>query len=498
MLMTRAEQKSDAGNNKVIAELPRVQARQAKLLEACGFACKPAGEMLIGGAPIAMQRATGERSGAVADLIGYGGAAYGGKTFGNLILARVAATLWPGIQIAFFRRTYSQLDGPGAAMQTAHEVFNGAAKASDGGKEWKFDNGSVFYFRYAQNEKDKYNYQSQQIDVLILDEATHFTWSIVDYLLTRNRATTGAYGFKPFAVMPSNPGNIGHVWYSQIFDVEKKQGEHERVKTVLNPNGRNSSVYFIPALLEDNQIGVSRDPGYEGRLMERDPEVARALRYGDWTVFAGQAFAGWTKARVMCEPFDIPEHWPRWRALDYGYVHPFTAGWFAMDPRTRRVYVYRAILQSGLTDVEQARVVKQLTGSDERPAVTYASPDMWARKSAGEKVFTSVDEYKAEGVTLQRADDDRLGGKRKLDRLLADQADGMPGLMIFAPYYKVFKCMETLVRSERNLEDVEKVDGDDAYDMLRYGLTNLDPPVRRAPEEVKKRQVNPMRNINSL
>lgn len=479
----------------IMREIPLAQPRQAKLLEACGFKCAPVDDDLDS---LQMYRATGERGPAVADMIGYGGAAYGGKTYGNLILAKIAALLWPGIQIAYFRRTYSQLDGPGAAMQTAHDVFEGSAKSTDGDREWTFENGSHFYFRHAQNEKDKYNYQSQQIDILILDEATHFTWSLVDYLLTRNRATVGSVGFRPFAVLTSNPGNIGHVWYSQIFDLEKRQGEHEQKKTTQNPNGRNTGVYFIPALLEDNQIGVRMDPGYEGRLMERDPEVARALRYGDWSVFAGQAFAGWTRERISCEPFDIPEHWPRWRALDYGYVHPFTAGWFALDPVTRRVYVYRALLKSGLTDVEQARVIKTMTAPDERPAATYASPDMWARKSAGEKVFTSVDEYKKEGVSLSRADDDRMGGKRKLDRLLADQPDGMPGLMVFRDYYKVFKCMETLVRSERNLEDVEKVDGDDAYDMLRYGLTNLDPPARSAPGEQKLRQVNPMSRYGSL
>lgn len=487
-----------ATKTKALVDMPRVQPRQAKLLEACGFACEPAGVMNFNGATVPMLRPTGERTAAIADVIGYGGAAYGGKTYGNLILARTAATLWPGVQIAFFRRTYSQLDGPGAAMQTAYDVFGDAAKPSDGGKEWKFANGSTFYFRYAQNEKDKYNYQSQQIDILLIDEATHFTWSIVDYLLTRNRATVNAHGFRPFAVMPSNPGNIGHVWYSQLFDVEKKQGEHEQVKKVLNPNGKHSTVYFIPALLEDNQIGVSRDPGYEQRLMERDPEVARALRYGDWGIFAGQAFGSWNRDRVACEPFDIPEHWPTWRALDYGFVHPFTCGWFAMDPATRRVYVYRAVLKSGLTDSQQARTIKQMTAADERPAYTYASPDMWARKSSGDKVFTSIDEYKTEGVNLTRADDDRLGGKRKLDRLLADMPDGFPGIQVFEPYYKVFKCMETLVRSERNPEDVEKVDGDDAYDMLRYGLTNLDPPRRLPPDKLKERATNPMRGNRML
>lgn len=476
--------------------LPLAQARQAKLLEACGFPCAYAGEKEFNGQAVPMYRPSGERRGAVADVIGYGGAAFGGKTYGNLILARVAAELWPGVQIAFFRRTYSQLDGPGAAIQTAYDVFGGAAQDSNSGREWTWPNGSAVYFRPCQHARDVYSYQSQQIDILLMDETTHFTWFIVDYLLTRNRSTIDAAGFRPFAVLPSNPGNVGHAWYAQVFDVEKKFGGHEQVKRTENPNGKHSSVYFIPALLEDNQVGVSRDPGYEGRLMERDPEVARALRHGDWSIFSGQAFPSWTRERNACPEFDIPEWWPRWRALDYGFVHPFACGWFTTNPDTGRVYAYRAVMKSELTDQQQARLIKQMTPPGERIPFTYASPDMWARKTSGAKIFTSVDEYRDEGVTLTRADDDRLGGKRKIDRLLVEMPDGLPGIQVFEPYYDIFRCMSTLVRSSANPEDVEKVDGDDPYDMLRYGLTNTNPAPRKP--EGRRENRNPLKGNRLL
>jgi phage terminase large subunit len=473
---------------------PLAQRRQANLLEACGFACAEAGEHEFSGQKVPMWRPTGERGPAVADIIGYGGAAFGGKSYGKLILARVAAELWPGVQIAYFRRTYPELDGPGAAIQKSYEVFADVAKDRDGGKEWGWDNGSAFFFRHCQNQQDVYNYQSQQIDILMFDEATHFTWFIADYLLTRNRATVDAPGFKPFSVMSSNPGNVGHVWYSTIFDVEGKQGGHEQVKQVVNPNGKVSKTYFIPAYLEDNQIGVARDPGYEGRLMERDAEVARALRKGDWSVFAGQAFPSWTEERMACKPFEVPSHWPRWRALDYGFVHPFVAAWFTRDPRTERLYIYRAVMKSELTDTEQARLMKEMTPPDETINHTFASPDMWARKTKGTKVFTSVDEYRDEGVLLTRADDDRLGGKRKVDRLLMDGLDGKPMAQVFEPYYEVFKCMTSLVRDDRNPEDVKKVDGDDPYDMLRYGLTN----VNQAENKAQTAFVHPLQGNNSV
>jgi hypothetical protein len=445
---------------------------------------------------VPMWRATGERGTTKAGMIGYGGAAFGGKSYGMLILAYIAAELWPGVQIAYFRRTYPELDGPGASIQKAYGILGGVADDTDGGKEWQWANDSTLFFRHCQNEKDVYSYQSQAIDILLMDEATHFSWFQVDYLLTRNRASGDVKvgGFKPFAVLPSNPGNIGHAWYSQVFDVEKKNGEHETVKQVMNPNGKNAQVYFIPAYLEDNAIGNAADPEYENRLMQRDAEIARALRKGDWSIFAGQAFPSWTKERIACKPFEIPEHWPRWDGLDYGFVHPWVAGWATVDPATKRLYVYRAVKKSELTDTQQASLMNSMTPPDERITVTYASPDMWARKTQGNKVFTSVDEYKAEGIILTRADNDRLNGKRKIDRLLFDAMDGKPMIQVFEPYYEVFNCMETLVRDDKNPEDVKKVDGDDPYDMLRYLLTNINRPAN----DNKKQENHPLRSVKGL
>ena len=480
---------------------PLVQSKQAALLEACGFPCVSAGTHEFNGQSIEMFRATGERKQAVASLIGYGGAAFGGKSYGMLLLAYIAAILWPGIQIAYFRRTYPELDGPGASIQKAYGVFGDVARDTNGGKEWQWANGSTFFFRHCQNENDVYSYQSQQIDLLLLDEATHFTWFIVDYLLTRNRASgeIKVPGFRPFAVLPSNPGNIGHQWYSQVFDVDGKAGAHGSVKQVQNPNGKHANIYFIPAYLEDNAIGVSADPEYESRLMERDPEIARALRFGDWSMFAGQAFPSWTKERVACKPFEIPDHWPKWRGLDYGFVHPWVAGWATINPATKRLYVYRAVAKSELTDTQQAALMTAMTDQSERITVTYASPDMWARKTQGNKVFSSVDEYKAEGVILTRADNDRLNGKRKIDRLLFDALadDGKsfrPMIQVFEPYYDVFKCMTTLVRDTHNPEDVKKVDGDDPFDMLKYLLTNMNQPEKKP----QGKNQNPAKGVSAI
>lgn len=427
-----------------------------------------------------------------AELIGYGGAAFGGKSDGLLGLAAIAAMAYPGCRIGFFRRTFPELEGAGGAIERSREIFSTIGTYNETRHRWQFITGSALYFNHVQHEADVHQYQSQQFDILLIDEATSFTWAIVDYLLTRNRATIDNLP-RPFCVMTTNPGNVGHVWYSQLFDVTGLLGEHRQVKRVQNPNGAYVNSYFIPAFVEDNPIGLGRDPEYVERLEQRDPEIARALRYGDWTVFAGQAFRTWSRARHVVEPFEIDPTFTRWVSLDYGFVHPWVAYWWAKDPNNGRLYIYREAYYSGLTDRQQARKIKDMTAPDEQISFYFASPDMWARKNVANVVTTSADEYRQEGIVLTRADNDRLSGKRKIDRLLVDLPDGKPGIQVFDTCKNLTRVMPILVRAEKDPEDVEKVDGDDPYDAMRYGLTNT-----RVGSQKKKAEPSPMAAIGVL
>jgi len=412
-------------------------------------------------------------------LIGYGGAAFGGKSDGLLGIATVAAFAYPGCRIGFFRRKFTELEGADGAIERSHEILNQVAEYNAGRHRWTFPTGSRLFFCHCHEETNKYDYQSQAFDILLFDEATHFPWSIIDYLLTRNRPSSGApVGMVPLAAMATNPGNVGHAWFYQLFDPMGEGGPVGEVKEAFTPNEQYERTWFLPAFLEDNKIGIEKDPEYEQRLEKRDPDVARALRWGDWTVFAGQAFRQWRKVAPdgrewhVITPFDIPGHFPRWRAIDYGFVHPFSALWFAKDPDIGRVYVYRNVNASGVTDRQQARVVIENTPTDEHIPITYASPDMWAKKNMGDIVTTTYEEYLKEGVVLTRADNDRLSGKRKIDRLLMPLPDGLPGLQVFNTCVHLIRTMPLLIRSEVKPEDVEKAPGDDDYDCLRYGLTN--------------------------
>jgi hypothetical protein len=213
--------------------------------------------------------------------------------------------------------------------------------------------------------------------------------------------------------------------------------------------------------------------------MRRDPKLAAALRYGDWTTFAGQALS--ITDDHICDVFDIPDHWPVWMGLDWGYHAPFAAGWMAKDPDTGRHYAIQELYQRGLTDRQQARSVREW--SRWRVQIRYADPSLWTRKNVNGIVTTTADEYHNEGVVLTPADNDRLGGKRKVDRLLQSLPDGRPGLLFFSCCTHTIRTMRTLPYSRTgNVEDVDTDAEDHCYDWVRYALTrtSTDPVRKRA------------------
>ena len=418
------------------------------------------------------------RTAPMARTIGYGGAAYGGKTYGILGTAALCAWAFPGAQMAFFRRTYTEMEGPGAVMGEAHEIFPLAGgEKRDGGRMWEWENGSKFFFRHCEHENDVYKYQSQQMDIFFADEATHFSWTMIDYLLTRNRATTDSI-IRPFACLFSNPGNVGHSWYMQVFDLDKEGGvtgmkrweDRGAAIETYNPNEKLSSVFFIPAYLEDNVIGNKRDPDYEKTLQARHPDTYEALRFGNWEVFTGQAFREFRQGKHVVAPFEIPGHWPKWRAVDKGWSHPFVCLWMTRNPATKRTYIYREIAGSEITDEQQAYLIAMNTPVTENITITFATPDFWIAKNFGSYVKTSAEEYGENGIPLIRGNADRKLGKQMVHNYLAEGSDGNPKLQIFSNCSTLINILPKLVRDG---EDVKKQDGDDPYDCLKIGLTNV-------------------------
>jgi hypothetical protein len=182
------------------------QLKQRELLEACGLLAAYEG---------------GAVTEPAAELIGYGGAAFGGKTEGLIGIGLVASMMIPGVQIGFFRRTFPELEGADGPIDRSLELFTPTGGHYNKTEHaWRWPNLAAMRFCHCQHEANVYQYQSWAFDILLIDEATHFSWFIIDYLLTRNRASKVSKIVRPFCVMCTNPGGIGHSWYMQLFGID--------------------------------------------------------------------------------------------------------------------------------------------------------------------------------------------------------------------------------------------------------------------------------------
>lgn len=269
-------------------------------------------------------------------------------------------------------------------------------------------------------------------------------------------------------VATANPGGVGHLWVKDYWVDRTYPPE-------LQPIAHRFD--FVRGKPEDNPF---LDAAYWEMLNTLPPDLARAWREGDWNVFAGQVFREWSDARHVVEPFEIPANWLRFRGIDWGYEKPFACLWLAQDPDNGRVVVYREEYEAGLTDRRQARRILSVTADSEKIKASYADPSMWTEKNMEDRTFSTADEYRAEGLIITRADNNRIQGKRKVSEFLANLQDKAPGLQVFRTCTQLIRTLPALVHDKTNVEDVDTKGEDHAYDALRYALTSLKPPRRPA------------------
>jgi hypothetical protein len=256
----------------------------------------------------------------VADQIGYGGAAGGGKTDLMLGLAGLRHR-----RSLILRRLFPSLSG---MVDRSREIFNAASgdRARDSYNEglhrWRLSGERMIQFGNIQFDRDWEKYRGNPYDLHGFDEATEFSELVVRQLVAWNRTSAAgqrcqvvltfnppateqgrwviryflpwmAYLYpdlpecKGYAGTPAQPGELRY--YTTI------DGEDQEVPAGT-PKAKSRT--FFPASVEDNPIYMAQ--GYDATL-EALPEPLRSqLRYG--------AFA----AGIKADPWQvIPSDWVR-------------------------------------------------------------------------------------------------------------------------------------------------------------------------------------------
>ena len=255
-----------------------------------------------------------------------------------------------------------------------------------------------------------------------------------------------------------------------------------KVKDCPTPNGTTEKTFFLSAFAADNQLGLTRDPGYTERLAKRDPTLAAAIGRGDWSVYAGQVFREFSRTTHVMQPFPLPLTWMRCRSLDWGYDAPLSVHWWAKDSVSGRLYVYRELYQAGLTDPKQARKVKDMTLPEEDIVFTFADPSCWTRRTIDEIEKSTYDVYLSYQVLLTKADNAQSNKLRKCHSVLDLAPDGKPYVQIFDTCPALIRTLQGLMTNPQHKDDILPGQEDHAYDDFAYGLTNYVEALPPAPK----------------
>lgn len=401
-------------------------------------------------------------------IVFYGGAKGGGKSKGLQLLMLLRRFKYPNSTGAIFRKTYPELEA-----NHIRPLFQSFPELRQYYHESKkiltLPNGSELQFCHCKSEADVSLYQGREFHDLAIDEAGQWTEAMFRTLLGSNRSARPEVQVR--CILTGNPGGIGHGWLKRIF-IERRFNEREKAEDYA----------FIQALVDDNAALMDNDPEYVRRLESEPNEVLRrAYRFGDWNIFAGQFFQEISKEIHFIPPFTIPPHWNRFGAYDYGFNHPALFGWFAND-EDGNTFLYRELARS------QTRVdlfAKELNSFEDTTLLypIVAGHDCWTQKSTLRDDAlppTIAEQFQTHGIYLKKAVIDRIQGAAHVRDYLAWQKrpNSKPRFYIFNTCPITFDCLSRMIHDPDRVEDVLKVDasdgdpmsGDDAYDMVRYGL----------------------------
>lgn len=236
-----------------------------------------------------------------ADIIGYGGAAGGGKT--DLSIGLASTKHYRSI---IFRREYSQTDG---IIARGNEIWAGKCSFVYGEKKsWTSPDGRVIKVAGIEHLNDMHKHKGRARDFIVFDEASDFLelqvrfvfgWLRTDRLdvhpqglLTFNPPTTpeGEWIVRYFAPW-IDPDYVGKRavdgelrWFARIDDKDVEVPSGDPIPNGDKPPIRPLSRTFFHAFVEDNPVYMAS--GYD-RQLESLPEPLRSqTRWGKFGILA--------------------------------------------------------------------------------------------------------------------------------------------------------------------------------------------------------------------
>lgn len=274
-----------------------------------------------------------------ADIVIYGGAAGGGKTFALLLepLRHVGNGRFGAV---IFRKNRNQIFSEGGLWDTAFKIYPGCGGVpiKTPTAMWQFPSGMKITFSHLEMDRDVLKWQGSQIPLIMFDELTHFSKEQFFYMLSRNRSDSGVRGYIRASTNPDADSWVAEFigwWWDRetgypipersgvirwlyrrddaLYWAATKEEICEEFGLATEAEKQEAkSVTFIASSLEDNRILMEKDPGYLGNLKALSTVERERLLYGNWKIkkAAGLYFPREKAALVDKTPGDVVQ-WVR-------------------------------------------------------------------------------------------------------------------------------------------------------------------------------------------
>jgi hypothetical protein len=422
----------------------------------------------------------------------FGGARGGGKTEGSIgdwfAHSNAYGEHASGL---FIRRKLTQLTD--VIKRFRRYTAKIGAKWHEQKKELIMPNGATLKFAYLERDEDAEEYQGHEYTRIYVEEVTNFPFP--DPIMKLKGTLRSAQGVPCGIRMTGNPGGPGHHWVKERYVDPCPTGYLvvKETEDIELPDGETVTAeidrVFIPSKLKDNPKLLQNDPTYIMRLRETgSPQLVKAWLEGDWNGVDGTFFSEFSEDRhVFGGKIDLPEHWTRFRALDWGSSAPFCVGWYAVAdggtnfPRGalikfREWYGWNGRPNKGLK-MDAAQVAQGVIKREEdikRLSYGVSDPSIFITNGGPSIAEMMI----IEKCSWFRGDNARQPGWEQLRKRLAIS----PALIYFHESCEhTIRTLPYLQHDEKNPEDLDSDGEDHAADETRYAVMS-----RPSIEDLKK------------
>lgn len=429
-----------------------------------------------------MTRVRFEVRGAVRDLfrstdreVLLSGAAGTGKTYGALMRMHLHALRTPRYRGLLLRKTHASLTA--STLVTFRQKAIAEALAV----------GAVRWYGGSAQEPPAFRYQSgatitvggldrstrllsTEYDEVLVDEAIETTAEDLDTIVTRLR--NGALPIQQL-VMLTNPGAPTHHL--------KQRVDAGRTRILYSQHEDNPRLYRGGQWTEFGQQYLATLDSLTGVRYQR-------MRHGLWVAAEGLIYEDWRDAVHLVDRFDVPEAWPCFWSVDFGYTNPMVIQIWREDPDgraflTQEIYRTRRTVDQHARDVLRM-VSKKGVWNQPKPRAIICDHDAEGRAVLEREL----------GMSTRAADKRVKIGIEAVQRRLRDAGDGRPRLFIMRDTViardhalveaKLPTCTVEEMASYRwdlrQGKDQSPVKEDDhGADALRYYVLHRDPPSGR-------------------